>query len=370
MHVIDSLDIGGAERMLVDMVNNIDPERYSVSVCVTRSAAPLQHEIHRDIPVKLLHRKYKWSIAGFTKLAEFSLQQRVDLYHAHGLSTFSFLLFAKRLGIIQKPILLHDHFGDIEIARATPKWFKYWGRASLDYYVGVSKKLVDWAINAGVSQTRATTIENALDIKRYAQVPAINLHHVFQVPIEKKVAVMIGNIRPSKGLDILIRVCTSLNRDIIPVFVILGRVQDASYYKTCQDMIAKADLEEFFIFLGAQPDRIAWIKGADFAVIPSISESGPLVLIEYIACGLPFASMKVGGISELVYPSIPDAFASPLDIDRFSAILNRLAILPKIELKVLGEKIQKDILEMFDIRNKLSCWYAIYDEIIRERRIS
>ena len=59
MHIIDSLAIGGAERMLVDIANSTDKSKFSVSVCVTRSDITLAKNLLPDIPLRILNRQFR-----------------------------------------------------------------------------------------------------------------------------------------------------------------------------------------------------------------------------------------------------------------------------------------------------------------------
>lgn len=363
MHTIDSLAVGGSERMLVDIANNIDPAKFRVCVCVTRSDIPLAKELHKGISVNVLNRQRAWSPSGFINLMQFSQQQKVDLYHAHGRSTFSFLVAAKTLGIISKPILFHDHFGDIDIDTSTPFWFKYWGAYKLDYYVGVSNKLGDWAKSAGVPPERIAVLPNALDTRKYTAALPIDLRRMFNIPSWQKIGVVVNNLRPSKGLDLLIEACTILKKENLPVFIVVGKTQDARYVQQCMAEIERKGLKENFIFTGLQNNSPSWIKAADFAVMPSRTESGPLTLIEYMLCGKPFAAFKVGGVSEQIHAQIPEYFASPNDTTQIARLIEQLNSSPKDELQKHGQMARTVALEMFDIRKKIPEWQSIYQSI-------
>ena len=104
MHVIDSLAPGGAERMLVDIANNIDRDQFSVSVCITRSNNALAKVLHPDIPFMALDRKWRFDPKGFTRFKQFSNEHSVDIFHVHGRTSFAFLLMARVLGLCKSPL--------------------------------------------------------------------------------------------------------------------------------------------------------------------------------------------------------------------------------------------------------------------------
>lgn len=275
MHVIDSLAVGGAERMLVDIVNSLDPGKYAPSVCLTRSIGATASELHKEIPITCLERRWSCDIRGFTRLAEFSARQQVDLYHAHGRSSFSFLAAARFLGYIHAPVILHDHFGSIETDDRIPLRLICLGISRVSQFIGVCEKLADWAHKAGIPSEKVTVIENALAFSRMEQAATIDLHSHFNIPQNRKIGILVGNLRPEKGLDLLLDACQQLPPALLPVFLLVGQESDFVYIANCRKRISSLALEKSFIFAGPQASSLPFIKGADFAIIPSRSESGP-----------------------------------------------------------------------------------------------
>src|SRR5262245_34387667 len=115
MHVIDSLCLGGAERMLVDIANATAADGHRVSACITRDGRDLANELRPDVPLWVLARQKRFDWTALKQFASIIQEQKVDLLHAHGRSTFSFAATVRTFGLIRTPILLHDHYGQIEI---------------------------------------------------------------------------------------------------------------------------------------------------------------------------------------------------------------------------------------------------------------
>jgi glycosyltransferase involved in cell wall biosynthesis len=364
MHVIDSLSVGGSEWMLVSLVNAIDRQKYSSSVCVTRTGLALANEIRSNIPIVDLRRRWSFDLRGFVGIKEFSRRQKVDVYHAYGRSTFLFLIAAKKLGYIKAPILFHDHFGNIDMDQSIPTWFRLFGRENVDYYVGVYKKLADWAIMAGISPDKVQVIGNALDMHRLHNYPVLNLRKQFQVPTAKKIGIMVGNLRPAKGLDLLIEAYTKCSFICPPVIIIVGKVIEQKYVENCLAKLKSFGLEDNFIFAGQQLNSISWMKGADFGVMPSRSESGPLVLIEMMGCGLPIVAFKVGNISNVSCEQLPESFAKPEDTREFSELLQKIENSSEEDLIERGTIAKKTANQLFHIDRKLPQWYSVYQKIL------
>ena len=366
MHVIDSLAVGGAERMLVDIVNNLNPEKFTVSVCTTRKSGPLTSELLPRIHYTNLARKYALDPRGFKRIQEFSREQQTNIFHAHGRSTYSFLLFAKILGFINKPIILHDHFGEIESDQSVPIWFKYIGAKQLSHYIGVCEFLGEWAKKASVPVERITSIQNALDLDRFETIRPIDIRAELRIPPTKKICLMLGNIRPAKGLDLLIETCKLMDKSNMPVFVIVGSEADQHYTDQCKQKISEENLDSFFFLVGQQENSIPWIKGADFGIIPSRSESGPLVLIEYMACEVPFVAFNVGGVSRQVSQLLPNQFATPGNTAQLANILQHMQSMDEADKVEFSRSIKKIANRMFDINNRLPEIEKIYESIMQE----
>jgi glycosyltransferase involved in cell wall biosynthesis len=365
MHVIDSLAIGGAERMLVDIANQSSKDNIDVSVCITRSDCTLASELRQDISWMALKRKQAGDINGFKDLASFVKRRNVDVFHVHGISSFSFLAVSKAIGLISSPIIFHDHNGSIEFKRSVPFWFRVWGKHYVDRYVGVYQKLAAWARAAGVPQAKIGVIENALDLSRIQTAAPLDIKQELKIPSHIPTGVVVGNIRPEKGIDVLLEAIAQSKHRGRSMFLLIGAARNAEYYQACRAQSAKLGLDASVVFLGERLDTLRIMRGVDFAVLPSRSESGPLALIEYMASGLPLIATRVGavgrrveemGVPEFVAPGDPIALATALDC------LLDLSPDERVRRSALGQQLA---LRSFDIRNCMSLWYDIYSSVLK-----
>src|SRR5579859_489853 len=105
LHMIDSLERGGSERMLVDIANATVGDGYLVSVCVTRQKTTLASELRPQIKVWVLNRRRTIDWAAMRRMAQIVREQQVSVVHAHGRSTFALLVFARVLRILKTPVV-------------------------------------------------------------------------------------------------------------------------------------------------------------------------------------------------------------------------------------------------------------------------
>lgn len=351
--------------MLVDIANATAADGHRVSACITRAGRDLATNLRPDVPLWVLGRQKRFDWAAMKHFASIVEEQRVDLLHAHGRSTFSFVALVKALGLVRTPILLHDHHGQIEIDSSIPLWFKLWGRHYLERYVGVYAKLGDWAAAAGVPRSKIGVIGNALDLGRIRNASPADLRKEFNVAKNKRVGIVVAGIRPEKGIFVLLEALAKLSHHDAVKIIIAGGERDSAYVRACHAQAKSLGLEGTVIFAGERADVPGLIKGAEFALIPSLSESGPLVLLEYMAGGLPFVATRVGDIAHRVEGFGGSEFVPPNDATAFAEALDRLLSLPADEWQERSERGREIAFDHFEIKQAMSRWAQTYREALR-----
>lgn len=111
--------------------------------------------------------------------------------------------------------------------------------------------------------------------------------------------VFIGELRPVKGIDVLIDAISTLHAAGRPVTASL--VGDGPDRASLEALVTERGLTSSIRFLGAMPARQAFANGR-LMVVPSRAESLPYVVLEAAAAGLPIISTRVGGIGEIFGP--------------------------------------------------------------------
>jgi glycosyltransferase involved in cell wall biosynthesis len=366
MHIIDSLEIGGAERMLVEVANATAADGNEVLVVVTRSVTTLASDLHPKIRLIILNRRYRLDLSAMRRVADQAHCHCIDVFHAHGRTTLSFIAAARTLRLTRIPIVFHDHYG-IEIEGSVPYWFRLWGRHHVSQYVGVYAKHADWATNAGIVPQRIHVIENALDLGRFdfgVGSRESTLRRQFAVPKELLLGIVIGGIRPEKGVDVLLSALAQSQYRGAFKIVLIGGERDASYAAACRTQCSLLGLDDMVIFAGERPDAAGLLPEADFAIMPSRSESGPLVLIEYLVAGLPFVATKVGSVGmQTCSLGVPD-FVHAGDIQGLALALDNLLRLTPHQRRKRGEIGRAAAWRYFDIRRAMPQWYAVYNAAV------
>lgn len=365
MHLNESLRRGGVERILVDLANATSADGHRVSTCLLEDGRDLANELRPEIQLWVLARRKRFEREAMKQLGSIVTEQKVDLLHVHGRSTYAFAALARTLGFITIPILLHDHYGQIETDAAVPWWFRLWGHRHVDRYVGVYGKLADWAVRAGVPRARTCVIGNAIDLERVRDTRSASLRSEFGFAEAERIGIVVCGLRREKGIPQLLEALSKLSGRHAVKILVVGGERETGHVAACKAKAFSLGLNDLIQFTGERADVPALIRGADFALLPSLSESGPLVLIEYMAGGLPFVATLVGDIAHRVDKLGGSQFVPPRDPAAFAEALDRLLSLAPDDWRARREASQRLAFDHFDVRQTMPRWYRMYREALR-----
>ena len=113
--------------------------------------------------------------------------------------------------------------------------------------------------------------------------------------------VFVGELRDLKGIHVLVEALAGVTRrDGSPATLVMAG--DGGSRAALEAQIAELGLDQRVALLGAQPARPTFARG-HIAVVPSLAESLPYIVLEAAAAQLPVISTRVGGIAEIFGPT-------------------------------------------------------------------
>lgn len=349
--------------MLVDIANATARDGHRVTVCVTRDNTVQGGALDRGIELLVLGRKRRFDVAPTARLIRWINTNAVDVLHVHMRSSLSFILALRLLRLVRTPIVFHDHYGTIEIDSSVPSWFRL-GRRMIDQYVGVYERLTEWAIHAGVDRSRATTIANALDLTRLTTSSPVDVRAELGIPNDRLVAILVATVRRDKGIELAIEaVSRMLHRQRVQVLLVGGQ-PDATYAAECRALAESLGVADSVTFMGPRSDVPGLLKGADLGMLSSHTESGPLVLLEYLAAGLPIVATTVGNIGRALESRGIPGFVPTRDTAAFARALDEVVDLDRDVRRQRAAAGSALLSAVWDIRAAMPAWYSAYAHAI------
>lgn len=293
MQLVDSLDVGGAERVAVNFANLLPRDRFSSVLCTTRKEGPLASLVGPHVARAALGRRNRFDLTALRRLGEFVTANGIQIIHAH--SSALFVGLAASLLQPRVAVIWHVHHPQ----HATQKWPWVYRIATrrVAAVVVVSQPLADWAERrAWVSSDRVLYVPN------FSLTTSVAAGDWTDLPGEKgRRIVCLANLRPQKDHATLLRAMAIVVRRIPDVHLLLiGGGTDGSYRTAVSDQIAREGLSGHVSLLGERLDVAAILGGCDIGVLSSESEGFPLALVEYGHAGLPVVATRVGQCADVL----------------------------------------------------------------------
>src|SRR5262249_18825328 len=155
--------------------------------------------------------------------------------------------------------------------------------------VANSRAAADRLLGERVPFRKIAVVANGLDIEA-AQARLVR-------PRLRKV-VVVANLRPEKGHDVLVDAASTVLRRYPDVeFEIVGGGPEL---EALVGRAAARGVQHAFTFLGHRNDVGQRLAAADIFVLPSRSDACPNAILEAMAAGLPIVASAAGGIVEIV----------------------------------------------------------------------
>ncbi len=315
--MLDSLERGGAQRHVVDVVLALVAKGYDIDVAFARPG-PLREELvgHGVQCFQLTARSVKRHADREYSNCTFALLQDGDygLVHSHMYASSVAAYNALRGTSLPLVVTLHSEgLWQSPAARALSGRLYRHARV----VIAVSGPLAESAAAAaGFPSDRIARIPNAVRPLALRAGPAPRQHCRESSPPRLGV---IARLEWEKGIDVFLQALTVLRARGMPVQALIAG--DGSLRRDLRKQASRLCLEDTVLFLGELKDAESVLHSSRCLVVPSRSEGSPLVVLEAMTAGIPLVATTVGGIPDqvrhgrdglLVPPEDPEALAEAI----------------------------------------------------------
>ena len=243
--------------------------------------------------------------------------QAFDILHCltnRALSTA--LLATRRMAAPPKIVAYRGTMGHLH--RWDPASLLSYLSSRVDCIVCVSDAVRRYLKEFDIPDSHLEVIWKGHDPSWYSPAPRSALSEL-GIPPEATVAGFVGNIRPVKGADILLRAFDDIRAEENLHLILIGEVRDPHIARQIGN-------HPHVHFLGFRPDAARLAGACDVAVMPSIEREGlPKAILESMALGLPPVVTDVGGLPELVEDGKCGLVVPPRDAEALRDALRALA---------------------------------------------
>ena len=283
---------GGAERVLVNLMQNFVQQGVKVDLILNRAEGPYMSEVPPQ--VRVIDLNTKKILAGLPKLIRYLQQERPAALLSSLHYPNEIAILAKHLAFVKTKVFVSEQNTLSVHARKEPgsqRWTPLFARLLYPWADGVianSRGVAsDLAQVTGLSSDRIPLIYNPVigpHVLERAQAP---VEHPWFQPNSPPVILGVGRLDPQKDFPTLIKAFARVRETRDCRLVILGMGRDkAKLEQLTQDLGIESDV----LFPGFVDNPYAYMAKAKMFVLSSLWEGLPTVLLEALAIGIPVIS--------------------------------------------------------------------------------
>jgi sugar transferase (PEP-CTERM/EpsH1 system associated) len=306
-HVVLSLEPGGLENGVVNVVNGLDRSDFRCSVCCLQRRGEFTARLRPDVEVIEMGLRPGNDPRLPLKLARLFRATRADIVHTRNPEAFFYGIVGARLAGV--PIVVHSEHGRAFPERRLRALVQRWLLTRADLIFAVSEQLkLDLSREIGVDARRIEVLENGVDLEKF---------HPHEHPIGTGLADRslligsVGRLAPVKNYSLLIEACARLPRVPWWRLVLVG---EGPQRHALEKLVRKLDLSGRVELLGHCDDVPDRLRDMDVFVLPSSSEGLSNTLLEAMACRVAVLASDVGGNREIIEEGVSGMLFQPGDI--------------------------------------------------------
>jgi glycosyltransferase involved in cell wall biosynthesis len=285
IHVVDTLNPGGAERIAVDLSNALRALGHSVYFCVTRHDGALRGELDEKIPLLNLHRRKIYQ--GLLTFRRYVKMNGVKIIHAHGNSTAMFCVLSLWKDRSVK-IIHHDHN---PLLNQRSIYIQKLMLGKIHAWITVSKEIFSWVV-LKIGYINPIMMINPIQVSRFYKTSKV--HGVAEI-------IVLANYREQKDYTNLLYAVRQLKMKGKKFKVsCFGAHVEGDYFLKVKALVEELDIQDTINLNSSTMNIPALLSKADIGLLSSLSEGLPISLLEYMASYLPVIVTGVGECKRIV----------------------------------------------------------------------
>lgn len=305
LHLYFSLGVGGAENILISLLNNLDRKTFNSVVCTISNGGKVadQAEELGYLAIRMNFKKINFLNKSkvCAELERVVRDQSIDIIHSNMYhANYIARVVGKKLNI-PVVVAIHNTYKKVKWHRQLVNWF--YSRYTKKIIAGSEDIKLDILKYDFVNEGLVEVIPNAIDLSK-SESQLTKEEAKFHLGIDKNYFV-IGNVarlEEQKGQKYLLyalnHIVLSGGADVKLLLIGDGRQRDE-----LRAIVDDLNLSEHVIFLGTRDDLGNLYRAMDLFVMPSLWEGLSLAMLSAMAARVPVVATRVGGVETVLSES-------------------------------------------------------------------
>ncbi len=309
LFVQTSMPVGGAETLLVNLVQGIDTKRFRPEVVCLKEPGPLGQFLAEEgvsIHSHLLSGKYDLRVLPRLIQLIRDRQYQAVITVGAGDKMFWGRLAAKIAGVPFIASALHSTGWPDGVGR-----MNRWLTSITDNFIAVAKPHGEFLIDfEKFPKNKVVVIPNGVDTDRFQSFPQNNsLREELQLGPNVPLVGILAALRPEKNHEMFLRVARNVNKRIPEArFVVIGdgpcRQQLEQLAGELGLLTERGSQGTAVRMLGNRSDVPLLLASLDVLALTSHNEANPVSILEALSCETPVVATDVGSVHESVQEGV------------------------------------------------------------------
>lgn len=292
IQIIDSLSLGGAEILAVNLSNILaEEENIQSFLCSTRKEGPLKDTLNEKVQYLFLNRKGSFGIRAILKLRSYIKKHKINIIHAHStsivLATLVRILLGRRVKLIW-----HVHSGAYIHLKGMKLRAYHFCAHWIHSSISVNRNLLSW--------TEKFPIQNTYWLNNFPSFMNDKKITTLRGEPGKRVVCLAG-LRAEKDHLMLFEAFNRLKDELDGwTLHIIGNEYHDTYSVSLYEYVLKQGLEDHVFFYGGVIDIKNVLEQSDIGVLSSKSEGFPISVLEYGLAKLAILTTEAGQLREII----------------------------------------------------------------------
>jgi glycosyltransferase involved in cell wall biosynthesis len=362
--VTTALGIGGAERLLVELITRLDRSRFAPTLVCLKDRSVLGEGLaDRGVPVVDRVSRGRLDVSVMHRLATIFREadtQVVCTVGTGGDRSFWGRLAARWAGV---PVILSCPHSMGQPDRFEPSNRLLSGIT--DGFIAVAQRQKRYLARCeGFSASKIHVIYNGVDLARFAPESDRSIRATIGVPAEAPLAGVVACLRPEKDLGTFLRaadrvLCTTPDAH----FVVVG---DGPERSKLEQLARDLGIGSRVHFAGMCSDVRPWLHSMDVLALSSVCEAFPLSLLEAMACAKPVVATRVGAIPEMVRHGVTGLLAARENPEDLAAAIGRL-FADRYLAREMGRKGRERVEKHFDLNGMVRGYESLFGRLLHRK---
>ncbi|KII77750.1 glycosyltransferase [Vibrio renipiscarius] len=303
MFLMPFLGGGGTERVISLLCNNLDPEKFDVTLTLVKKEGRYIDNVSDHVKIITIDKpRVRNAIFDIVKLVN---SERPDILFS-SLGEFNLVVSMIKCFFNKYTVVITRESNTVSSANKDKSYPALYNFLYKTVYKNLDNIICqchfmerDLIENYGIDKNSIKVINNPVDVKYICGITENSERSLSQIQDKLRIVVA-GRLENQKGFDLLLRALSRVKRKY--ELIILG---DGTKKEELEDLASKLNISDKVKFKGTVSNPFFYFKNSDVYILSSRYEGFPNVVLEACIIGLPIiAYNSPGGTADIINSNI------------------------------------------------------------------